>query len=77
MKIKSQDLKPGMLVRHNGSPWTRLAEVHVFDERKSAFTPIGAAQAYLPGCVMVTWVVVGGRNSYTFQINEELERVFE
>lgn len=81
MKIKSQDLRVGMLVSFNGSPKVRLTRVEKFEERSAPFTGIGKSQAYFPACVLVAWpaLTMAGEFTegvFTFQIDEVLERHF-
>lgn len=80
MKIKSQDLRPGMRVSFQGSNAVTLTRVEKFEERRAPFTGIGKSQAYFPACVLVAWTAFDiitdepGENTFTFKIDEELER---
>lgn len=73
MKVRSQDLKPGMRVRTAIGTTITLETVEIFTERKAPSQSIGAPQPFFPACVMVTWR--DGSMNYTFHIDEEIERV--
>lgn len=75
MKIRAVDIKPGFKLWTNAVPRSVITveTVRVFEEARSAIVPAGQPQAYLPGCVMITW---DGNKSYSFKLDEFVERAF-
>lgn len=77
MKVKAQDLKPGMKCWTAIGSIVTLIEVHVFGEARSALVLPGKPQPYLPACILVRFKnAKGHEGAHTFNIDEEVERAF-
>lgn len=77
MKVRAQDIKPGNMLRTAIGSIVKAKQVHIFEEKKTPFVMPGRAAAYLPGCILLIYETKEGvEQSYTFQIDEEVERIF-
>ncbi|MEB2529374.1 hypothetical protein, partial [Kocuria rosea] len=72
MKIKSQDIKVGNILRSHLGTNVKITQAQVFGEKRSPLVLPGRPAPYIPPCVFVVYTTPSGSEGcYTFQLDEE------